>query len=547
MDQQARGKVSFLANEGAMPQTPNDHSNFKACIVGGGIAGLASAVYLIREAGFAGRNISIFDRGKVNGGALDGSGSTDKGYLIRGGRMHEEHYACTWDLLSGIPTLQDQNVSVTQEIFGFNREIVSCSHARLLRAGKKMDVSSFGLTKRDTFDLLRLNMVSEDQLGARQIDEWFAPGFFDTVFWHLWATTFAFQRWSSLAEMRRYAIRFIHLLPGFNQLKGIMRTVYNQYDSVVLPVEKWLAQRGVNFRMNTPVVDIDFDFAKGQKRATALRYLEAGRPQEIALGANDYLFVTLGSMVESSSVGTMATPAPLNAKDENGAWALWERIAPKDHAFGRPEVFSGNVERSRWMSFTVTLKDPAFFEHMERFTGNKAGTGGLVTVTDSNWYMSVVLARQPHFRNQAPGDFVFWGDGLLPDKPGNFVQKPMSQCSGEEILYELFSHLGVVELMLPALDKVSCTPCMMPYIDSQFMPRSRGDRPLVIPEGARNFAFLGQFVEVPHDCVFTVEYSVRTAQMAVFGLLDAEREVTPVYRGDHDIQVLLNALQALMR
>lgn len=530
-----------------MPHSSTDRSNHKAYIVGGGIAGLASAVYLIREAGFTGSNITIFDQGKVNGGAMDGSGSAENGYLIRGGRMHEEHYGCTWDLLSAIPALDNQNISVTQEVFEFNRQVVSCSYARLLRAGKKIDASSYGLSKRDTFDLLRLNMASEEHLGAKQIDEWFAPEFFDTVFWQLWATTFAFQRWSSLVEMRRYAIRFIHLLPGFNQLKGIMRTVYNQYDSVVLPVENWLRQRGVNFRMSAPVIDIDFDFANGEKRATAFHYLTAGSPRQIALGANDYLFVTLGSMVESSSVGTMTTPAPLKPKETIGAWALWERIASKHEAFGRPAAFNGQVDRSKWMSFTVTLKDPAFFEHMERFTGNRTGTGGLVTMTDSNWFMSVVLAHQPHFRNQSPGHFVFWGDGLLPDNPGNFVQKPMSQCSGEEILHELFSHLGIGELMRPVLDKVSCTPCMMPYIDSQFMPRANGDRPLVIPDEAKNFAFLGQFVEVPHDCVFTVEYSVRTAQSAVFGLLGVKREVTPIYRGDHDIQVMLNALQAMMR
>lgn len=530
-----------------MPHTSPGRSNHKAYIVGSGIAGLASAVYLIREAGLAGHNITLFDQANINGGALDGSGSAEKGYLIRGGRMHEQHYVCTWDLLSGIPALHDQNISVTQEIFEFNQRVVSCSHARLLRAGKKIDVSSYSLSKRDTFDLLRLNMASEELLGAKQIDEWFAPEFFNTVFWQLWATTFAFQRWSSLAEMRRYALRFIHLLPGFNQLKGIMRTVYSQYDSVVLPVENWLRQRGVNFEMNAPVTNIDFDFSSGDQRATTLHYLAAGSPQQIALGADDYLFVTLGSMVENSSVGTMTTPALLHPKEAVGGWALWERLAGKNAAFGRPEVFNGQVDRSKWMSFTVTLKDSVFFEHMERFTGNKAGTGGLVTITDSNWLMSVVLAHQPHFRNQPAGTFVFWGDGLLPDNPGNFVQKPMSQCSGGEILYELFSHLGIIELMQPAIDKVSCIPCMMPFIDSQFMPRTKGDRPLVIPEGAKNFAFLGQFVEVPHDCVFTVEYSVRTAQIAVFGLLGVKREVTPVYRGDHDIQVLLDALQSLMR
>lgn len=530
-----------------MPQSSGNHKNIRASIVGGGIAGLACAVYLIREAGVNGSNITLYNQDSINGGALDGSGSAEKGYRIRGGRMHEEHFVCTWDLLSEIPTLHNPNLMVTQEIFEFNKQVVSGSHSRLLRVGKKMDVSSYGLSKRDTFDLLRLNSTPEILLGAKRIDEWFAPEFFGTVFWYLWATTFAFQRWSSLAEMRRYAIRFIHLLPGFNQLKGIMRTVYNQYDSVVLPIETWLKQRGVNFVMNATVTDIDFDMSGGEKRATAIHYLGAGIPQTTALGTGDCLFVTLGSMVESAGIGTMSTPAPLISKGSTGAWVLWERIASKDGSFGRPAVFNSHVDQSKWMSFTVTLKDPAFFDHMEHFTGNKAGTGGLVTLTDSNWFMSVVLAHQPHFRNQPPGTFVFWGDGLLPDMPGNYVKKPMSQCSGEEILHELFSHLGVVELMRPLMDKVSCTPCMMPYIDSQFMPRTKGDRPLVIPQGAKNFAFLGQFVEVPHDCVFTVEYSVRTAQTAVFGLLGVEREVSPVYRGDHDIHVLISALQAVIR
>lgn len=519
----------------------------KAYIAGGGIAGLASAVYLIREAGVDGRSITIFNQEPISGGAMDGAGSAERGYLIRGGRMHEEHFVCLWDLLSQIPTLENPDISVKQEVFEFNQRVVSCSHSRLLKGGRKMDVSSYGLSGRDTYDLLRLNMTPEALLGAKRIDEWFAPEFFDTVFWQLWATTFAFQRWSSLAEMRRYAIRFIHLLPGFNQLKGILRTVHNQYDSVILPVESWLRQRGVNFMMNAPVLDVDFAITPNAKRATALHYPDAAGKQKIVLGDHDYLFATLGSIVESSSTGTMTSPAPLKPLSDTGSWALWERIAMKDGAFGRPQVFCGNVEQSKWMSFTVTLKDPTFFDHMEKFTGNKAGTGGLVTITDSNWLMSVVLAYQPHFKNQPDDVFVFWGDGLLPDNPGNFVKKPMSQCTGEEILLELFSHLGIVELMKPVMAKVSCVPCMMPFIDSEFMPRAHGDRPQVIPAGATNFAFLGQFVEVPNDCVFTVEYSVRTAQTAVFGLLGAEREVTPLYRGDHDISVLMDALTAIQR
>lgn len=264
-------------------QNSLEHSARRAYIVGGGIAGLAAAVYLIRSAGFTGTRITIFDQAPVAGGALDGAGTPETGYLIRGGRMHEEHFACTWDLLSGIPTLDDPAVSVTEEVFAFNQRVVSDSHARLLRAGRKVDVASYGLSKRDILDLLRLNVTPEALLDGKQIDEWFAAEFFDTVFWHLWATTFAFQRWSSLAEMRRYAIRFMHLLPGFHRLKGIMRTVYNQYDSVVLPIETWLRQQGVDFRLNTPVTDIDIEVCGEEKRATALHCLAEGQAQCCAL------------------------------------------------------------------------------------------------------------------------------------------------------------------------------------------------------------------------------------------------------------------------
>ena len=471
----------------------------KYYIVGGGIAGLATTVYLIREGGCAGQDITIFDCADVSGGALDGSGSAEEGYLIRGGRMHEEHFVCTWDLLSVIPSLDDPAISVKEEIFAFNRQVVSGSHSRLLKSGEKIDVSSYGLSKHDIVDLLKLTMSSEKSLGNKSIEEWFSPEFFDTVYWFLWSTTFAFQRWSSLAEMRRYAVRFIHLLPGFNQLKGIMRTYYNQYDSLVLPIETWLRERGVNFRLSTPVVDIDFDIDGTDKRATALHILDPGGHHKITLAEADCLFVTLGSMVESAATGSLTSSAPFLPKNAVGSWALWERIAAKDEAFGRPQIFCDNPEKSKWMSFTVTLKDPTFFEYMENFTSNPAGTGGLVTMTDSNWFMSVVLAHQPHFRNQPDNVFVFWGDGLLPDAPGNFVKKPMAECSGEEIMVELFSHLGILDMMQPLNQKISCVPCMMPYIDSQFMPRSVGDRPHVIPSGASNFAFLGQFVEVPND------------------------------------------------
>jgi len=215
--------------------------------------------------------------------------------------------------------------------------------------------------------------------------------------------------------------------------------------------------------------------------------------------------------------------------------------------FGRPSVFDDYIDESLWESFTVTLRDPTFFRLMENFIGNKAGIGGLVTFKDSNWLMSVVLPHQPHFLNQPENVNVCWGYGLFPKKKGNNVQKKMSECTGEEILTELCSHLRFTEEMPFILETSTRIPCMMPFITNQFLVREKGDRPLVIPKGSTNLAFLGQFCEIPDDVVFTVEYSVRSAQIAVYSLLKLEKEVSTLYKGQYDIRVVLNSLKTMLK
>ena len=206
------------------------------------------------------------------------------------------------------------------------------------------------------------------------------------------------------------------------------------------------------------------------------------------------------------------------------SWTLWEKLAESRSSFGKPAAFNSCVAQSNWASFTVTLKDTMFFDQMQRFSGNEAGTGGLVTFKDSNWLMSIVLAHQPHFANQPAGVQVFWGYGLFPDRVGNFVAKPMGDCTGAEILQELCGHLRFDAQTVAA---ANCIPCRMPYITSMFMPRAAGDRPLPVPPDTKNFAFISQFVEVAQDVVFTVEFSVRAAQMAVYQLLG----IRPHYPG----------------
>jgi oleate hydratase len=153
--------------------------------------------------------------------------------------------------------------------------------------------------------------------------------------------------------------------------------------------------------------------------------------------------------------------------------------------------------------------------------------------------MSIVLACQPHFLNQPADVQVFWGYALFPDRVGNFVPKPMAECNGVEILQELCGHLRFDP---ETVASANCIPCRMPYITSMFMPRMRDDRPLPVPRGSRNLAFISQFVEIADDVVFTVEYSVRAAQMAVYGLLGIDRKIPLVTPHDKSLQTQFEAL-----
>jgi oleate hydratase len=513
-------------------------------LVGAGIASLAAAAFLIRDGDIPGHTITIFEESDKIGGSLDGSGNPRDGYVIRGGRMFESKYLCTFDLFQSIPTL-DERTTVTQEIFEFNDVMKTRSKSRLFRDGHRVDAPKFGLSEKHILTIERLALEPESLLGRSSIAEQFDASFFETDFWFMWGTTFAFQPWHSAVEFKRYLVRFTHMVSGFNTLHGIMRTPYNQYDSMVLPLKKWLQSRGVKFQLGTRVVDLVFNHDSGGYRVSRILCDREDNRTEISVREQDKVLVTLGSMTEASSLGSMDSAPVLKSKYDGGCWALWEKIAEGKPQFGHPANFSDHVEESKWLSFTTTLRDPGFFRLVGDLTGNVPGEGGLITFPESSWLASIVLAHQPHFLGQPPDVQVFWGYGLFVDKTGDFVKKPMSACTGREIMTEIMGHLRIEADTEKILDTCTCIPCMMPFITSQFLRRTGGDRPQVVPKGAENLAFIGQFCELPEDVVFTVEYSIRSAQTAVYSLLNLNRKPPAVYKGDHDPRVLLKAFSAL--
>lgn len=519
--------------------------------VGGGLASLAGAAYLIRDCHIAGANIHVFEGMNVLGGSNDGAGDVTNGFVCRGGRMlNEETYENFWELFSSIPSLDMPGMSVTEEILNFDHLHPTHAQARLIdKHGVIQDVHSMGFDTKDRLLLGKLMATPEEKLDDLTIEDWFesSPHFFTTNFWYMWQTTFAFQKWSSLFEFKRYMNRMIFEFSRIETLEGVTRTPYNQYESVIVPLHTFLEKHGVQFHTNTTVTDIDF--REGKALTVSRIHLERPEGKEtIELAPQDICIMTNACMTDSATLGDFHTAPEYNpSKPISGE--LWSKVAAKREGLGNPEPFFGHPDQTNWESFTVTCKGNKLLKMIEKFSGNIPGSGALMTFKDSNWLMSIVVAAQPHFKNQPIDTTIFWGYGLYTDKVGNYVKKPMRDCTGEELLTELIHHFHWEDQLDEIMeDVVNVIPCMMPYIDAQFQPRKMTDRPQVVPEGSTNFAMISQFVEIPEDMVFTEEYSVRAARIAVYKLLGyTDKEICPVTPYHKNPKVLKQALKTAYR
>ena len=520
----------------------------KVHLVGSGIGSLAAGAYLIRDGGIRGEDIVVYEEASQLGGALDAHGSPEMGYFMSGSRMFEHKYNATFDLFSFIPSVVDPNVSVKQDTELAEQDAVWHNKARLVdRDCKIIDFHELGFSERDRIDMVALIARAEHSLDSKRISDCFEGHFFETNFWFEWCSLFAFERWHSAIEFRRYLLRFMHHFSTIDTQEGVFRTRYNQYDSMAVPLLNWLRAKGVEFRLQSKVSGLGFESASDTITVKSLEYVSEGITTQVAVAPGDLVFVTNGSMTAGKSFGSMTSAPAKDLEGRNGAWKLWETLAAGRPEFGSPAVFDNHVDESTWVSFTVTVNDPTFFSLMEAFSGSEAGKGGLITFKDSAWLLTLSIFHQPFFAGQPNGVFVWWGYGLYHDRVGDFVKKTMQECSGREILEEVIGHLHFEADQDTILTSSICIPCRMPYITSQFLVRQRGDRPDVVPPKSKNLAFLGQFAELPDDVVFTVEYSVRSAQIAVYKLLSLPEKPAPFYKGQHDPKVIWAALETLHR
>ena len=517
----------------------------KAHLVGGGLASMAAAAYLIREAGVPGSDIFIYERGDGPGGSLRIFGDPTFGYVYPGGRVFEREYRCAFDLFSFIPARTDPEHSIKDEILDFNAHFGWDNRARLIDGdGKILPQGPMGVRFSDRLNLLRVLLTPERKLQGKRIQDCVSPAFFISEFWYIWSSIMAFRPRHGAIEMRRYMLRFMHLLPELWSMTFILRTKVNQHQAIVEPLANWLADRGVSFLVNSFVSDILLDDAPSSIAATALRIDQEGHEREVPVGDGDLVFATHGSPVFGMTMGSMDAPPPAHGGDP---WALWRRLAKKRTQFGNPSAIADHIEDSLWVSFTVTDRGSPFARLIEAFTGREAGRGGLVTFRDSNWFITITRFHHPNVVDQPADVFLWWGYGIYPERPGNFIKKPMVECSGAEILQEVLYHL---KFQMDADDIVKssvCIPCLMPYAASLFLWRMLTDRPKVVPEGSTNLAFIGQYCEQPGDVPFTMEYSVRSARTAVHTLTNKGRPPPPIYRGYLDPRVLFHTAWAFQK
>ena len=539
----------------ARPEKPEGVDKKSAYIIGTGLAGLSAAFYLLRDGQMKGEHIHLLEKLDLAGGSCDGRKDITKGFYMRGGREMDNHFECMWDMFRSVPSIETPDVSVLDEYYWLNKHDPNYSLCRAtVNRGKDAHTDKlFKLDKKSAMALSKLFITPEKDLENKKISDVLPESFWSTNFWLYWQTMFAFQKWSSALEMKRYLCRYVHHIDGLPDFSALRFTKYNQYESMILPLTKYLESHGVKIEYGMNVKNVIFENTKDKKVATQIIYEKEGEEKTIDLIEDDLVFITNGCCTDTSCYGDQ-THTPDLSKIKNGSgesWNLWKNIASQalNGEFGNPDKFCNHVDETNWMSATIEVSDEKIIKHIINICkrdprDGKVTTGGIVTVKDSmdNWYLSWTINRQPQFKSQNKDSILVWVYVLNTTKDGNFVKKPIQECTGKEICEEWLYHIGVEDKKIEMYaDKCNTTTCYMPYINAFFEPREEKDRPLVVPDKAVNFAFIGQFAETPRDTIFTTEYSIRTGMEAVYTLLKVDRAVPEVWGSKYDVRELLKA------
>ncbi|AUJ32985.1 MAG: oleate hydratase [Liquorilactobacillus nagelii] len=558
----------------------------KAVMIGAGLANLAAAVYLIQEGHWNGDAITFYsldDHGS-NDGSTTSEAADDywsqqhplentRGYLARGGRMlNYRTYVDLMDLLERIPSATESGLTAAQDTYEFDAAHPTFDKARLMEGGKGIIAAGhLGLNNTDRLLLTKLIMMpdeDEEKLDNISIAEYFkhSPHIFQTNFWYMWETTFAFRLQSSAQELRRYMHQMIYEFTQIEHLVGVNRTRYNQFESIMLPLINYLKEQGCHFVLNRRVTEFKFKPTTMQDEITVTKIsmtnTETNETEEIEIDDQTAVIFTNGSITDSATLGDYDTPATENP-DYGAAASLWKQISEQFYNLGKPDKFFADRSASEWVSFTLTTKNHLLLDEITRITTQVPGnalnsflsTEPITPLGQKDVNMSIVVHHQPHFTTQKPNETVIWGYFLYPRRRGEFVQKPYVEMTGKEMAQELIGQLAKVdpgpvniktkeaEILASIVNNI---PVYMPYASALFNNRAKSDRPEVIPENSTNLAFTGEFVEQPFQMIFTEQSAVRSGEIAAFhfaGIPMAHLVNTPRY--DRDLKTLMRATKKL--
>ena len=540
----------------ARPEKPEGVDRKSAYIIGTGLAGLSAAFYLLRDGQMKGEHIHVLEKLELAGGSCDGRKDVTKGFYMRGGREMDNHFECMWDLYRSVPSIEHQGQSVLDEYYYLNKKDPNYSLCRAtVNCGEDAHTDKmFKLDKASALALSKLFITPEKDLEDKKINEVLPESFFKTNFWLYWQTMFAFQPWASALEMKRYLCRYVHHIDGLPDFTALRFTKYNQFESMILPLVKYLEEGGVKIEYGFDVKNVIIKKENGKRVAKKIIYEKDGVENSIDLCEDDLVFITNGCCTDTSCYGDQ-DHAPDLSKVKNGqgeSWNMWINIADQatNGEYGNPYAFCSDTDATNWMSATVATSDQEIIDKIISICKRdpregKVTTGGIVTVKDStdNWYLSWTINRQPQFKCQDKDTVLIWLYSLNTNKEGNWIKKPMRDCTGKEVCEEWLYHIGMEKDKIKDKAENACntTTCYMPYINAFFQPRKESDRPKVVVDNAVNFAFIGQFAETPRDTIFTTEYSIRTGMEAVYTLLNVDRGVPEVWGSKYDVRELLRA------
>lgn len=558
----------------------------KAIMIGAGLSNMAAAVYLIQEGKWSGDQITFY--ALDNYGSNDGSPTQDvkddywnknhpmenqKGYIARGGRMlNYRTYVDLMDLLDRVPSMTEPGLTAAEDTRQFDAAHPTYDKARLLTGGQGIvDGGKLGLNNKSRKLLTQLIMMpdsQEEKLDNITIADYFKDNteFFESNFWFMWETTFAFRTRSSAQELRRYMHQMIYEFTQIEHLVGVNRTRYNQYESIMKPLINYLEKEGCHIVLNRRVVDWKFKDSKMQDEitVTGLHMVNTKTDENEFVPVDDDTAVifTNGSITDSATLGDFNTPAAENM-DYGAASSLWKKASDHFYNLGNPDKFFADRDASEWVSFTLTTKNHLFLNEIARITTQEPGnalnsfisTEPVTPLCQKDVTMSIVVHHQPHFTSQKPNETVLWGYFLYPRRHGEIIDKPYIEMTGKEMLQELIGQLSKVDPgPINISDKeeeimdsvINCIPVYMPYASALFNNRAKSDRPKVIPKHSTNLAFTGEFVEQPYQMIFTENSAVRSGEIAAFhfaGIPMSRLVKTPRY--DKDVKTLLRAAKKM--